>query len=417
MKRPALLDPSSWVRHHRETVSRMRFAWLVMFTLGWIALSWWLSEHWIFQYANLQVNESLLGLNKPAKAEHTAIVYVDSEDYREYFRGTSPLNPKVLKNAVCAIMADQPRVLLVDFDTSDQTFRNLAIPESEKTRIVWARSLHRFRGKTYAGAVLGEASGEESQGFAATPADEDGAVRGFPREIFVPEEPLGGKFFATAHWRAVQEYRRKSGEKAAEWGTLQAESTELEVARLSSNFEFPQYPLREFLPTDDSCGKISKAKLTHNFADKVVLFGGNYDFSDVHRNPFEEKWGVELLGSAIETELSGHGEHHFTFWAKLGIKMLLAAAIGLLFHYLYALPATLLSLFGLGGTVAFASVAAVFLGSYEGEVVPFVLGLVIEQLVNLVEQAQHAQSEVEYGGQGHSGAKVVSQTAAGLQQP
>jgi CHASE2 domain-containing sensor protein len=355
--------------------------------LAW--LSGKLGAYWMFQYANYQINETLYGLAKPVKAEHTAIITVDSTDYKNYLGGTSPLNPAKLADAICAVLTQRPAVLVVDFDTSDPSFKQMQIPKTD-TRIVWARSIYRFRGITYAGAVLGMTSGSESQGFAVGPADRDGTVRSFPRQIYVD-----GKSFATVHWRAVQElHAREKGVVPAPWGNADFQESELEVGRLSNNFQFDQYPIREFSPTNETCRQLPKANVTHNFENKIVLFGGNYQFSDIHRSPFEEKWGVELLASAVEAELSGHGVKHLPDLTKFAFKLALATAIGLSFHFLFALPATLISICGLGVVVVFGNLIAVFLGGYEGMVVPFVLGVVIEQLVNVVEQAQHAQSEL-----------------------
>ena len=402
-----LLYPRTWIRKHREPVSKRRFIWLVVFTVGLALLSGKLGEYWIFQYPNLQVNEWFGGFGKPVTAKRTALVNVDEKDHREYFEGQSPLNAEKLQNAICAVLRSKPAVLVVDFDTSSPSFAKLQVPQT-KTRIVWARSIYRFRGETHAGGVLGRVSGEESQGFAASPADGDGAIRSFPREIFVD-----GKYFATVHWRAVQEFRaRQNATLAPAWGTLETAIENLEVARLSNNFQFPQYALRDFSPSTESCTQNSQPNSAYDFEEKVVLFGGNYDFSDTHRNPFEDKWGVEILGSAIEAELSGHSVRHLPFLAKLSLKIVLGSLIGVMFYFLFALPATLLTLAGLTLVVVSGNVAAVFLGGYEGMIVPFVLGVVIEQLVNLVEQAQEAQFELEQMHLAHVGGSAGGSPSA-----
>ncbi len=387
------LAPWTWVRPDREKVSRGRLAWLACFAVFLVWFSGVISEFWVFQYPNLLVNEAIWSLGKPLPPRDTALVLITPEEYEceEYFGGKSPLNPDVLGKAIRAVLDQNPAVLVVDIDTSAAAFAAMAIPET-KTRIVWARSINRVRGKTYSGRVLGEASGSRSQGFAASPPDRDGAIRSFARELFTD-----GKYFATVHWRAVQEFRAlKEGKPAPAWGTLKSEGGNLEVARLSNNYNYELHTntLVDFVPpTSTACKLPDKATPNAESLDgKIVIFGGNYQFGDIHKNPFDEKWGVEILGSAIEAELSGQSVNHIP--GKWVFKLALGAVIGLLFHFLFALPATILSLAGLTLLALAGNIVAVAFG-YEGAVVPFVLGVVIEQLVNLVEQAQEAQVELE----------------------
>jgi hypothetical protein len=367
--------------------------WLAVFALFLVWFSGWISEFWIFKYPNLRLNEALKSLEKPLLPEHTSLVVITSEEYEceEYFGGKSPLNPDVLGKAIRAVLDRNPAVLVVDIDTSAAAFGAMSLGET-KTRIVWARSIHRVKGKTYTGRVLGEAAGAKSQGFAASPPDPDGAIRSFPRELFTD-----GKYFATVHWRAVQEFRAlKEGRQAPAWGTPAPESVNLEVARLSNNYNYELHTktLADFLPpVSANCKLPDKATPnTENLDGKIVVFGGNYQFGNTHKNPFDEKWGVEILGSAIEAELSGNGVGHIP--GKWIFKLAIGAVIGLLFHFLFALPATILSLAVLTLIALAGNIVAVVFG-YEGAVIPFVLGVLIEQLVNLLEQAQEAQVELE----------------------
>jgi len=318
-------------------------------------------------------------------------VIVDPSDYAKYFQSQSPLNVGSLQSAVCAVLAHKPRVLVVDFDTSDPSFRSLTIPETG-SHIIWARTVFSFRGETKIGDVLGSASTTMGQGFAVASRDPDGTVRSIPREI-----RLDGKWFNTLHWGAVSDYRAAlNGGHIPEFGSISRQTRSLDATHLAADFQFRTYRLREFSPAPRSCETLSPEALPDLSSD-VVILGGQYDFADIHATPFGGKWGVELLGIAIQSELSNEGMRHFPKLWKYFLKVVLGFVIGWLFTRLYATAATLVVLLALIPMVLFGNLIAVLVLGYEGMVVPFTLGILIEQLVTATEKAQHEQKKVETG--------------------
>lgn len=367
------------------------FSWhWVVTTIVLILLTDWLGRLWFLQYPNLISNETLAMFTDRPTAQYTALVTIDSQDYRTYFAARSPLDPQKLRASVCAILAHHPAVLVVDLDTSDPSFTNLQLPAT-KTSIVWGRPLYRFRGRTIVGNVLGQAGAPLLQGFAVAEEDRDGAIRSFPRAINIDD-----KWFPTAYWQAVLQFRAVNrGTSSNEQLVLPRYQNDLEVARLATNFDFPAYALRELFREPSTCQTSAVLEGPPDFSNKVVLLGGTYDYSDTHRTAFQEQWGVEVVASAIESDLSGHGVRHFPKLQKYLVECVLALIIAALFSRLFVVPATLITLAGLLPMVIFGNIIAVWISGYEGMVIPFVVGLLLEQMANAVHKGEHAQRKLQ----------------------
>jgi hypothetical protein len=380
------------VRKKPERLFTLRFFLLTGLLL---AVTEALGSLWIFQYPNLLSNEALRIVAGRPTAEHTAIVAIDPEEYPDFELGRSPLTAARMRVAVCRVLAHKPAVLVVDFDTSDASYQ--AVHLETTTPIVWARSLYRFQGKTTVGKVLGQAGGPVEQGFAVGSVDLDGTVRRFPRVIEVD-----GRFFPTLHWRAIELFRasnaadgRTTNSATANAHAANANAAPLDTVELALNFQIPSYRLRELTPEAEACGASPPAVVSPDFSKKIVLLGGRYDYADTHRTAFGESWGVELLAGAIEAEASGHGVLRMSKLQKLVVKCVVALLLGFLYSRLFAVPATLVALICLLPMVVFGNVLAVWVGGYDGMLVPFVLGVMIELLANSVEHADEAQRHLE----------------------
>jgi hypothetical protein len=357
------------------------FAWpFWLITPLLLLLSTALAELWIFQYPNLLSNETVRSFMRPTEAHFTALVAIDREEYPDFSLGRSPLTVKRLQDAVCSVLSHRPAVLVVDFDTSDSSYQKLEVPSG--TAIVWARPIYRFRRETAVGDFVGHAGGAGMWGFSVGAEDPDGVVRRFPREIKVD-----GRWFPTLHWRAVQ-----LASSGTEHRTVS--SKPLEVTEVANDFEIPTYKLRELSGSSHGC-RIPDAATPPDFSGKVVVLGGNYDFLDTHWTSAGEKWGSEMVASAIEAELSGEGVRHLGVWGEVALKGILAVLLALLYSRLFAVPATLVAVVLLVPAVVFGNVLAVWIWGFDGMVVPFVLGMMIELLATSVEKADEAQREEE----------------------
>lgn len=366
------------VRKHHEPVFSTRF-FIVSILL--ILVSQALSGLWIFNYPNLLSTEALRMFAGRPVAKFTDLVVIDQKEYPDSTWNHSPLTPERLRNAICTVLAHRPKVLVVDFDTSDSAYQVLQFPHPS-TSVVWGRTANRFRGETFVGNYHGKAVDAGDYGFAVGVEDRDGTVRNFLRTI-----KIDGKVFTTLYWRAVQLFRGQNSQNQT--------AENLEILTLSTNFQFPSYRLRELPKGRPDCTVDLAAIPSPDFSDRVVLLGGNYDLADTHHTSYGDSWGIEVLGGAIEAELSGQGVRHFPLLQKVLLKCILALCLGIVYSRLYAFPATLFTFIVLIPIVLFGNVIALWVAGYDGMIVPLLMGLSIELLANAVEKADESQRRLD----------------------
>jgi serine/threonine protein kinase/CHASE2 domain-containing sensor protein len=249
------------------------------------------------------------------EAQQVSLVSIGAEDYRQYFNGTSPLDPARLERLVRRIVDGGPAVLAVDIDTSHPSFAGLAssLGPTGNTRVVWARDASANGESTpVAEPVLGGSPkrGGES-GIALLIADgDDGVVRRYSRMV---ETSRGAQ--PSFPWAIVSAADRAP--KAP------ADATPLSIRY--SHTDRQDIPASVVLAPGFEWGQ--------RIANRIVVLGGRYDRGDVHKTPMGELAGMEVLANAIETELKGggHPEPHFLKIVITGTLELIAVL--LLFDY------------------------------------------------------------------------------------
>jgi len=352
----------------------------------------WLGHRWLFERAALTGSDILISVTKSRPAQYCRLITIDEREFEAYLGEW--IQPEKLTTVLNAIMAYEPKVLAVDIDTSAPRFAGMKVPEGN-SKIVWARVSHPeekyepgARKRSYAwkaGAVLGNRPDQpEYVGSPLLPQDPDWTVRGFQRLV-----PTNART-ESLHWAILRAYCDSGAQGACEVirnntpnqaSDKHDQAEEARVREFRSDWDFLAAPL------SDVMNEGGTAKPRPGELGDIVLLGAK--FSDVHPTPFGPRLGIELVGSAVESELAGDSDVRVHEWSRWALKVLLALIIAWLNSRLmprWATLGTLLLLF----VVFFASFLGIYYSIFKMDFLPFMIGIWIEQLIEGSEHAQHA---------------------------
>lgn len=257
----------------------------VWVALALIALSSLLGQLWIVKYPGVAMMEALLTEQTPRFAGNTVLVTIDADEYRQMFGGISPLNVDRLGASIKGILALQPKLLAVNFDTSDPSFRRL--PDIFKdvqgnARIVWARSATPAGDKSKASGFLGQDSGDRDfSGVSGFERDADWRVRTVKACVTVD-----GERQPTFH-RAI---------------VLALSGTAIPTAKCG--LEDLAMPLLQFTTVTLTQVQQAVPGQPNLLAGKTVILGGIYSINDFQPGPTGLVSGVHLVASAVEAQRS-----------------------------------------------------------------------------------------------------------------
>jgi CHASE2 domain-containing sensor protein len=249
--------------------------------------------------------DTLMRLRKPVKPRDVSIVKITEEDYEQIFESRYPLNPVKLKLLIDAIARGKPKLIAVDIDTSHPDFRSLQ-PDPKWPPIVWAQSVSLPKNsneKLKPIPVLGGQDIRVPTGLAVLPNDSDGNIRHFRREFETTNGTLPTFPAAIlATWREASAGHPRSHESALQESKAEEEEHNLVLDLTGEVFDFNPHKASDVLTVADGEGWQTDGPLK----DQVVLLGGEYAAArDVYRTPLGEKYGVELMAHAVESELQG----------------------------------------------------------------------------------------------------------------
>jgi len=95
--------------------------------------------------------------------------------------------------------------------------------------------------------------------------------------------------------------------------------------------------------------------------------------------------GAEITGTAIETEMELRQYRKLGDFGKLGIKVILALILALIFHFLKP-PVALVATLGLLAATVVGTFFVYYYASLLIDFVPFLVGVWIEQLYDSAER-------------------------------
>jgi CHASE2 domain-containing sensor protein len=361
-------------------VRRLRF---VFTFVALILVSTLLSETTAFQQLSNLGLDLWQNLGPRKHTQWCRLVAITDAEYGREFRGQSPLNPQVLSDAITALLKYEPAVLAVDIDTSHELFLTVPRPSHPTIPIVWARdgeiesekplSIRPF-------PVWGRPEEEpEHSGLALLPSDLDGLIRVHRRTWL-----WGTKTVDSFHWAIVRAYCAKGDAPGCMSVAASSDkSGELFLTPARERDDLRPSPLSDFWHPHAA---ISERNILKN---KVVILGGTFQAArEEHPTPLGPRFGVEVVGDAVESDIAGDHLSILPGWIRYVVKVLLALSIATAYHYLtprWAFRTTSALLFAV---IALGSLAAFVFGSYWADYVPLLLGLWIEQLYDQSEVAQ-----------------------------
>ena len=342
----------------------------------------------------------------------TRIVRVDEREHRYIFGGRSPLFGDKIVQAVCALVSRGPSVVVVDLDTSaEYDFpQKLTLPQWP-VPVIWATDVDdtQSANQLKPDPVLGgRVEPHPTYGLAVMPTDFDDVVRRWRQFEMVAGYPR-----PTLAWAAVRELCRDQGQdrpvRCPDRKELELEDALVmrvgEDPAFLNDFNFLPMGISEFMPADKSgqanprgfptvCPVSTKDP---RLAGRIVILGGRFSRGDIHQTPWGRKQGAELVAMAIEHILDPASRPELAEYALLGFELVLAILIALIHHWIRPIPATIATLALLPLAVICAAELMFQLGGYQLGVVPFIVGMLIHQLVGSAERAEHLTHELEEG--------------------
>lgn len=225
------------------------------------------------------------------------VIDITASDLEKHFeRAHNPLNPKVLHTIISKIASANPKVIGVDIDTSHTVFAQFPKIDG-KSRIIWVRQATAdtdHPGQWILDKVLGGGN-EDVQalwglGFLIEDPD-DGKTRSYQLAFEVSpgkQLPTFPSVLAKMYLQSKQLRYRESNPtmpRVIEFRDPQGRAS-LDVSLVLADPP-DGLPWRRYVK------------------DRIVLLGGSYDHADWHQTPLGEMAGVQIIASALETELNG----------------------------------------------------------------------------------------------------------------
>jgi CHASE2 domain-containing sensor protein len=317
----------------------------------------WLGKRWVFQRATLAGTDILLQQPKPVPAVHCTLITINEQEFNDYLGEW--LQPDKLSSVLQNIVAYEPKIIVVDIDTSAPRFGSTVVPAGN-SKIVWARVSHEALTSNRPRSYVWQA----------------GAVLGSRRIVAIDAHA------ASLHWMTIQALCDSGDSSACALVKNDTATDDLKMRPFLTDWNFRTIPLSDVMDTGGNT-------IPHaGGLGEVVMLGAN--FSDIHTTTFGPELGIELTASAIESELALKvGASPIYEWSHWILKILLAFAIAWLnnrFLPLWATTGTLLLL----GLVFMASFLGIYYGVFRMDFLPVMIGIWIEQLIETAEHAHHA---------------------------
>ena len=350
---------------------------------------------------------------KQFKNDKCLLVCIDDAAYnsRELFRGRSPLDASKLSDLLESISDCRTPLIVVDLDTSDESFRPLRQKAFHSKKIVWAEGVselksaedpHRFhfaspQTRLIADGVLGGERGNETlSGVPLFEPDPDGCIRRFKRTIGVETHGVDSiEPMDTLAFRAYQEYVGTAASEQPQDAFFDCifDRDENEVL-----LNFSSIPERlNGYSVNAALGMAKSTQKTWQTAvgERIVIIGGTYAAArDKCLTPVGYIDGVKLNLMAIETLCSGN------LTRKIGELYLIIADVmfGIAFVALAHFLTKRKLLYGILGFCLIGIIFTVFFYSNLGMLVSFIpisFGLLAHLCHEYVQEYQEMQAELK----------------------
>lgn len=336
---------------------------VLMHGAGWLAG---------FETASL---DAFIRLYASEQVDDIVIVEIDELDYLERFSSQSPLDTRVLRPGIEAILEGNPAIVVVDLiiDESFELSNDLTAP------VIWARDAEYVDGGV-AVPVGGSDDGRVS-GLAITAQDGDGVVRRYRRQY-----PTEDGVADSLAWAAFRVYCRQTSHKNCE-GSEDVQPDESFLLNFAGN----RYTMRRTRLSLAEAGSQGS-----NWADqgpmtgRIVVLGGTYRAArDKYVTSVGSMHGVNIVAQTIANELSEDGALRDVNKFLLVLFELLAGIAIVVFYKSFDLNrAFWVSLVGIPAIAIGLSSLAFHAFSLWATFAPVLLGTLIHQLY----ESKHALS-------------------------
>jgi CHASE2 domain len=356
----------------------------LVFVIGGICLTLWLSHRKFFEYAALQADDDLVtraAAKHPQVANDLRIVYINPSDFEKYFDGRTPYPIDPFYRMVCTLMRTRPAVLVVDLDTSHADFRRMPLLPSNGVPLVWARAAredehHRLVPEHVLGGR--ELSKGQLSGLTAVSPVLDWSIRSYPRRV----DTIARNDNPSIHWAAVEAYCQRF--KCSGFSD-EISRSDRDGPAFDRYFTFARFSINEFNPTSCPVADKPDGRLT----DEIVIFGGSYSSADMHRTVFGDLTGAEVVALAIEHELNPSGSRLMTTGEEILLKLILAFCVLGIHTVFKPMPAMFVTVLILSLLIWQGVWLAYSVFGYRASVVPFLTGILIEQLTTSAKGTEH----------------------------
>ncbi|HWE84689.1 MAG TPA: CHASE2 domain-containing protein [Terracidiphilus sp.] len=352
-------------------VENQRFAFLERLSHSKLALLVIAMMVVVFQMRNLPeqlANSSLdaaIAVERPVPPKSVRLVVIDDDDYKSLFHARSPLDPNALAELLTAVAKGHPQAVLVDLDTSDDSFRTMPVPD---VPIIWNVAGEQLKdGKFLIDSPLGrrELPKRSVEALAIAPRDERGIVRGY-QHSYVLES--GGTVDSPGYAAAKVVAGHAPDDPASHAG---------QTHYLDFRYRFAPIKARDLLQDAQSPGWENLAF----FNGQVVVVGGAYRVArDQYATPRGLMDGSAIVAQAAAAEIEGTYITPASRWMT-GLLMIAGGLATLVVYHCFKFRTAFFISLGLVPLLSIASNWVLFHRfAAWGAMVPLVIAVIIAEL-------------------------------------
>jgi len=325
----------------------------------------------IFQMRNLPeqlANSSLdaaIAVERLTPPKSVRLVVIDDDDYKGLFHARSPLEADVLANVLAAVAAGSPKAIVVDLDTSDDSFLSMPVPD---VATVWNAGGEELEdGRFRVDAPLGgrKLAADSMTALAIAPRDDRGIVRGYQHSYVLKS---GGTVDSPGFAAATL---------AAGHAPEDAASHPGRIHYLDYHYRFAPIKVRDLL--EDA--RASSWQSLGLFKNQVVVVGGAYRAArDQYATPRGLMDGSAIIAQAAEAEIDRTTISPASRWLT-GLLLIAGGLVTLTVYHCFKFRTAFLISLGLVPVLSMASNGILFHRfAAWGAMVPLVIAVIIAEL-------------------------------------
>lgn len=442
------MNPGIWIKEFFRPLREEKwneFPKHYLRALAWIVILVWAAYETLGAVKGFDMGrvDNLLRVHNTQTSDKVTIVEIGEKDYQQIFQSHTPLCSDGLAALVARVRSYRPAVIGVDLETSDPASRcskdeeNAAadLTEIPEVPVIWAEVPRAAQAPLEVAPVLGlklEDAGsrnyqstarpklEDLVGIPRFPVDSDGLVRRYEGGFDVTGkiDANGASSHPLSHLpslaRAVVDAKLCADAKTAAGDS--AAIIKCPVAKAPNEpviFNFYgdryQFPVIAASQLGNSYGELSSQedRLPSNpqvsdvrrdlLQGRIVLIGATYRAADdFYPTPIGSMTGVQLNALAVQSDLSGGGIQDEQRLGNVVADFVFGSLVVLIFFAWARRPRRALAVAAIGLSAAAISLSVVLFhtSSYFLRFMPVMVGMALQQTIELAHQAGHLREEL-----------------------